>query len=324
MPTSLYDLPFDQYSRQRIVADTLNGLRQKTERFSVLDVGGYKGKTAEFLPNDRIKVLDVFDVQDKDYIKGDGTNLRLEDDSFDFTVSFDVLEHIDKNHRERFILECARVAKRGFFLCCPFENGLGHTTTAEKNLDDIYKRLTGHDHQWLREHIDNKLPTAEAIEAILKRGKLHFAKRYSNRLEDWVAMQMIFFYSDALGVVSTQAGDLNRYYNNNFNIFENDVSQDDAYRVIYFISEDQANATKVRQLFVRNKPAARPLSIAEKIPPAITEIIEQKLDEQKQIIAAKNTDISRLEKGITDLRGSLSWKLTEPLRYLSNLLKRKA
>lgn len=331
MATSLKDLPFDQYSRQKIVADLINCFRQKSEKFNVLDVGGYKGKTKEFLPDDKTTVLDVFDVKEDNYIKGDGASLKLKDGTVDFTVSFDVLEHIPKKDRARFLKECARVAKHGFFLCCPFENGLGATTNAEKNLNQIYNHLKKNDHQWLKEHIDNQLPTVEAIEAALKKANLHFTKRYSNTLENWVAMQMVFFYSHTLGVVSTDAGVLNRYYNENLYDFENGVSKHQAYRVIYFISNDKDTTERIKDC-MRKLPAANdghPRSLTEKIPTALTEIFQRKTQSDaetiinlKEAVNSKDKDLANMEDTITAIRNSTSWRVTKPLRYLNKITRR--
>lgn len=331
MASSPKDLPFDQYSRQKIVADLINCFRQGSKNFTVLDVGGYKGKTKEFLPSDKTTVLDVFDVKEDDYIKGDGTDLKVKDGAFDFVVSFDVLEHIPQKSRERFIQECSRAAKEGFFLCCPFENGQGATTNAEKNLNQVYKHLKNSDHEWLKEHIDNQLPTTEAIEAALKRNKLHFTKRYSNTLENWVAMQMIFFYSDTLGVVSTAAGALNRYYNENLYGFEDGVSRHQAYRVIYFISKDDSAVENIKKCIKKlpTKNGGHPLSLSEKIPTALTEIFKRKtqsdtetIKQLKQAVNSKDKDLDDMRDTIIGMRGSLSWRVTKPLRHLNKIARR--
>lgn len=324
MALSLKDLPFDQYSRQKIVADLINCFREGEERFTVLDVGGYKGKTGEFLPKDTTTILDVFDVKEKNYVKGDGTNLLLKDQSFDFVVSFDVLEHIGRKDREKFVKECSRVAKEGFFLCCPFENGKGATANSEKNLNAIYKQLKKEDHSWLKEHIDNGLPTDEEIEEILKENGLYFTKRYSNTLQNWVYLQMIFFYADALDVISIEAGKLNRYYNDNLYGFEDSVNRQQAYRVIYFIAKDKDTMDKVKNC--SNKlPATNdgiPLSLAEKVPIAFTEILNKKTQALQQIADHKDMTINKLQNDITAMQNSHSWRITKPLRHINTKISR--
>ncbi len=89
-------LPFDQYSRQKIAAIIIDAMRAKGQSFSILDVGGYKGATHLFHTRDTVTVLDVFDVKEKHYIRGDATAMTFKDDSYDFVVSFDVFEHIPR------------------------------------------------------------------------------------------------------------------------------------------------------------------------------------------------------------------------------------
>src|SRR5438874_325594 len=102
----ILELPFDQFSRQSRARQLLDSLRREKETFTVLDVGGYKCVTKQFHPGDKVTILDVFDVEEDDYIKGDGTAMDLDDNSYDFVVSFDVFEHIPRNKREVFVAEC--------------------------------------------------------------------------------------------------------------------------------------------------------------------------------------------------------------------------
>jgi ubiquinone/menaquinone biosynthesis C-methylase UbiE len=54
------------------------------------------------------------------FVFGNGLNLPFEDASFDFVHSSAVLEHVGSYaNQSRFISECARVARKGFFLTTP-------------------------------------------------------------------------------------------------------------------------------------------------------------------------------------------------------------
>jgi hypothetical protein len=54
------------------------------------------------------------------FVFGNGLNLPFEDGSFDFVHSSAVLEHVGNYaNQSRFIHECARVARKGFFLTTP-------------------------------------------------------------------------------------------------------------------------------------------------------------------------------------------------------------
>lgn len=323
MTANLQDIPFDQYSRQKIVADTINKLRKDDEKFKLLDVGGYKGKTEEFLSDDTT-ILDLFDVKAKNYVQGDGTNLKFNDNSYDFTVSFDVLEHLTNAKRKNFIKEASRVASEGFFLCCPFNNKDGAQAEAEQALNDIYRDLSKQDHPWLIEHIDNKLPTTREIEGILSENKLYFAKLYSNKLENWTSMQMIFFYSDVLKIPSMEAGVINSYYNENLYSFETGCDEQNSYRVIYFITEDKQLAGKTKSIFDKLRQNKPPKQLIQKVPTALTEITKSLQHTNKQLKIENTNNLKHIEElrsNILIMRNSLSWRITKPVRFFSKLIK---
>lgn len=318
--SDLKDLPFDQYSRQKLVADFIDELRQTNQKFTILDVGGYKGQTQRFSKSDKVTILDVFDAKESNYIKGDGTNLKLKDQSYDFVVSFDALEHIPKNKRAAFIKECSRVAKQGFFLCCPYENGTGRATQAEKSLNSIYATIQKADHQWLNEHIQNGLPTQAEIEKAAKAAGKSFCNTYSNRLDNWLSLQTLFFLSDALDVVSMDAGKLNRQYTDNVYAMEAEADQDNAYRVIYFISSDKSAVAKVQKSMaaLKQKPIKPGADVLYKLPAGVAEITERKVktqhDQMQHAINLLSEQLAEKERLITAMRKSASWQLTKPLR----------
>src|SRR5689334_13107014 len=115
------DTPFDQYSRQTIVANAINAMRQSSsQKFTILDVGGYKGKTKRSLPADSVMIVDIVDSkEDDDYTKASALNLPFDEQSYDFVVSFDALEHVAAKDRTSFMAECLRVARRGVIICAP-------------------------------------------------------------------------------------------------------------------------------------------------------------------------------------------------------------
>ncbi|MEC8493887.1 MAG: hypothetical protein VXZ39_03120, partial [Planctomycetota bacterium] len=53
------DLPFDQYQRYALVGALLESVRAPGETFQVLDVGGRTALLREFLPMDRVQLVDV-------------------------------------------------------------------------------------------------------------------------------------------------------------------------------------------------------------------------------------------------------------------------
>lgn len=102
---------------------------------TVLDVGATSDVTYEssnylealYPHKDRITACGVDDASHLEvtypgvtFVHADGLNMPFADGSFDFVHSSAVLEHVGSaDNQARFIAECARVAKRGFFLTTP-------------------------------------------------------------------------------------------------------------------------------------------------------------------------------------------------------------
>ena len=137
-------LPFDQYSRQYIVSSLIDkSIRPLSgkKRLNIIDLGGHKGKTVDFQPNDKVTILDVFDENYKNYIKGDATKTSFNDELFDVACSFDVFEHIPRKKRQAFLSEALRISKYGVFLTIPIDKD-HKVSSAENMLNNFYKTLT--------------------------------------------------------------------------------------------------------------------------------------------------------------------------------------
>ncbi len=240
----LLSLPIDQYSRQKWAATLIEQLRGK-EKLTILDVGGYKGKTHEFHPNDSVTVCDLYDVEESNYVKGDGRKLPFKSNEFDFVVTFDTYEHVPREGREIFVKELARVAKEGVVLAAPFDNESGSVFQAEMNLNDYYKKLYDNDHPWLKEHIEYRIPERSEIESLLKKLELDFVSLASNELSMWVLMQTLYFSIEIDEDFRGRVDDVNRFYNHSY--LNLDITEDHlAYRHIYFISKKQQYVDQIR------------------------------------------------------------------------------
>ncbi|HSW73777.1 MAG TPA: methyltransferase domain-containing protein [Candidatus Limnocylindria bacterium] len=214
------NLPFDQFSRQVQVYETINALRSSNkEAFKLVDMGGYKGVTRALHTNDDVTVLDVFDVKEEGYIKGDGTKTPFQNNEFDFALSFDVLEHIKQEQRVAFLKESARIAKRGVIAAFPQKNDANEF--AEKSLDNYYKTLHGERHRWLKEHIDFAIPSQKDIESTLQKLGMKTLTMSSNDVELWLLMQgAMFLTSKYLEIGGSGMSALNSYYNKELGAFD--------------------------------------------------------------------------------------------------------
>lgn len=336
----LLDLPFDQYSRQQIVQQIVNHcIRVKNERLKILDVGGYKGQTLEFFPNDEVVILDVFEIQEPHYVCGDGANMEFADSSFDLVCSFDVLEHIPKNKRTKFIEECNRVSKKGFFVAAPMDNDMGMVATTESYVDKIYSSIHHQHHPWLKEHSDNGLPKRKEIEATIGDNKLQFERFESNNLLSWFSMQGLIFMRTILDDKNSYLGEdfaakvrteSNRFYNTHSASID-DLTPLSSYRNIYFISKQTKLVQKVREYKKKIKSIKSGNSLAANLAlhnTVFSDILRVTLgikdEAQRQISYYQQVRQEHLiyKQQLDAINRSLSWRATKPLRRISGMTRR--
>jgi hypothetical protein len=90
-----------------------------------------------------------------------GASLPFSDNSYDYVISVDMLEHVPENDRSNVIAELLRVANKRVFLAVP----CGKLAEAhDKALDELYQHVKGERDRFLQEHVENGLPTKEELE----------------------------------------------------------------------------------------------------------------------------------------------------------------
>jgi len=94
------------------------------------------------------------------FVTGSILRLPLQDDSFDWAVSIDVLEHLPENLRTAAVSELVRVVRSGVVIAFPFD---GHS----RELDEQYFiDLQARHHsipEWLEEHLRQPYPQIESV-----------------------------------------------------------------------------------------------------------------------------------------------------------------
>ena len=94
-----------------------------------------------------------------------GTGLPFPDNSFDYVISVDMLEHVPESDRPNVIKELLRVASRRVFLAVP----CGKLAEAhDRFLDELYRQKKGERYHFFQEHVDNGLPVKEGLVACIK------------------------------------------------------------------------------------------------------------------------------------------------------------
>lgn len=346
----LLDIPFDQFSRQLIVKNIINDILRTSKtrnKFKILDVGGYKGKTKEFLLDDDVTVLDVFDVHEPKYIKGDATKINAADDAYDIVCSFDVLEHIPKSKREAFVQESARVSKIGFFMTAPVDDVDNLVSSAESAANEVFSIVNSVEHKWLKEHIEYGIPTSVEIERLLRKNNLYFTVVKNNELTKWFVIQSTFFIKSILEKDDTflenkylpQFHELHKLidttYNNNYESLE--VHGDDvAYSSVYFVSKHENDVKKVNDYLVKistkhsiNELAKAQITVYETAFKSIAEVVKIMQTEGDQLKAKLvvsdelllkagmlKVELAHKERLIQEIQHSTSWKITKPLRQI--------
>lgn len=231
---TLGQIPFDQYSRQYIAWRAVERMRTKTP-LKILDIGGLGGKTREFFPEDDVTVLDLEEVDEPWYVKGDALDLPFKEGEFDFTVSFDVLEHIPQDKRRRYVDETVRVADTATIIAAPFYSKMAAQT--EVALNHYYRSLTGQPHPWLYEHIDYSLPKHEHLEQYLAKNHMKFNFAHSNDLDNWTWLQFAVLLTASSDVSSQYLEQLYYFYNTHLNTLGD--HSDNSYRRVYIAAEKE-------------------------------------------------------------------------------------
>lgn len=209
---------------------------RKQKQVTILDVGGYKGEIHRFFPENQAKItiIDLFDSNAANYIKGSALDMPFQNDSFDYVVSFEVFEHIPRESREIFIQECKRVSKNEVILTAPFSGVNNEVLDSEILVNKFWKTMHGDNHRWLYEHISYGTPSENELEDILKNQNLKYKKYGNNDLTLWNLM-LSFNYITTLFRQSGLNPDIQRFYNTHES--ELDSHTNSFYRKIYVIGD---------------------------------------------------------------------------------------
>lgn len=185
---------------------------------SVLDLGGGNGELASFIP-------DVSYCLAEPTVNGiSGIDLPFADKSFDYVVSCHVLEHIPVEHRETFLDQLLRIARRGVVLLNPFHV---EGTYVEERLK-LFVDITGA--QWAKEHLDCSLPEVSLIETYASKNGLEFEVVPNGCITTSVALVFVDYFAEKSGLIDEW-----HKFNQFFNRYYTEIHGSSAYPNAYLM-----------------------------------------------------------------------------------------
>ncbi len=166
-----FNLTWDRFLRLHQTAEAIKQSLKTSE--SILDVGGFDGALALFLPEYRIDVLDP--------ITTGGTGLSITTKPYDAVVSIDALEHIAPPERQSFLEQICKVTRHSCFINFPGR----HTIAAQKLIFDLTKNPL------VREHVEWELPDIESVRKYLESSGFIVETKQHTSLAQWISQYLL-------------------------------------------------------------------------------------------------------------------------------------
>ncbi len=243
-------IPFDQYQRYYTISQVVNNLKEQwnISSFKILEIGANVQKNLEkFIVDDEIYYSDIELPQelqeDPQCFVADATNLMgIQDNSYDIVIASDVYEHIPPHKREAFISEINRVARYSAIICFPFLSQ--HNIEAEKRTNNYFMTIAGVEYIWLKEHLDNTLPSKSELEEIIKLHKLNYCEFEHGDINHWELLMKTHMYTSIVQDLIDYREQMDNYYNTS--VYPSDVSNHN-YRSFYIMFKDARNKTFINK-----------------------------------------------------------------------------
>jgi len=334
MSSKVQDLTPDGYTRYHIIVDVLKKLAKKSEKITILDVGGSSNYMEQQLNESGLGFdLTVIDVLPKPkglkakYIKADATKMPFPDGHFDFVITTDVLEHIPQNKKDAFVTECLRVAKKNCIIAGPFETE--GVTKAEELTNDLNIMLFGSGQNWLEEHFENGKPILKQVQKIIENKGYDYVVFGSQNLAVWTLNTHLNLLHAKYGLPAKNFIAANRFYAEN--IEKMNEFQEPTYRKYIVVSKEKTAATRVTEEYVKTLTMAQP--DYEKYVEYLHKLLElPALQAAATLKQTKNLDkelnglraqIKQKEESIVELSGA-NQQLQEQLREVELVIRIKS
>jgi len=154
---------FDQYSRYKACSDLLRQAGIKAGS-TILDIGsGPECLFSRFLPDMTVSFVDPLIPQGSGArrITGDVFAGELNERTFDCVTAVDVLEHVSPEHRRSFLERVSSLGRAILVLGFPTSDSSDAHET-DRAIDEQYRKVTGVEYPWLKEHHQYGLPSQSA------------------------------------------------------------------------------------------------------------------------------------------------------------------
>ncbi len=231
-----WELNFDIFQRYKAAADALEFMRKG--RMKVLDVGG-RGDLLKFLPDDCAVTVDrTRYFPTRTFAVADCQTLPFRDGAYDFAMAMDVIEHLPREGRIKFLGELGRVASRGIIIGAPFRTAL--TERGEVIINELHKRIRGSEDPWLAEHIAHQLPELAEATRHLEDAGFSISALPNGYLPHWMLLMGMYYVLIEVADSANLLRTLNEFYNRNYYVADN---REPCYRYIVVASKDATPPT---------------------------------------------------------------------------------
>jgi SAM-dependent methyltransferase len=235
------EMLFDWYQRYHTLAEMIRRVKRvyHMDKSRILEVGANVQKNlGKELSEDDIYYTDLEVPEQfaysRRYFQADATDLHeIKDNTFDFCVASDVFEHILPEKRASFIKELYRVADKAVFFCFPRKSA--KVEEAEKEVNAHFRAITGENHRWLKEHIDNGLPDCDTVDDYLKQQNITFATFEHGELEMWKKIQKVHSIEVICPDCVEMRTCIDQFYNKH--IYKYDMGKEN-YRIFYVLMKN--------------------------------------------------------------------------------------
>lgn len=178
-------IEWDRFMRLSKVAEQIKQL-QLTKDDIILDVGGFDGAFALFLPHLKVWVVDPLTTG------GSGLSLPFSDNSFKVVVSIDAIEHMPRSDRPLLLSELVRITKSKLFVNYP----------EAKSMEAQRQVLSLIPNKFIEDHVKYELPQHDEVVSLLKSilPSLHIRAYPHTNIYTWASWYVLFHSAKEEGV----------------------------------------------------------------------------------------------------------------------------